>query len=257
MESRDGGGGECGGCGRGRGLGGRGHQQQLPQAAECRRDAEVCGLPPGAPVLPGWTGCWSATSPTPSPASKNLSSSLYTVSPNLALRLTRAPQPLPISPNSELYWLGFTDLFAPVTADSQGVVRLLDHRAGAWLPLLDTRAHSKGRSDTHYIVAVSQVEWEARTILCRGSRYRIMYTVLILQVLIREMYQLLSSRYPPTLPRPLPTSLPLSPPLAGAAHCTLHCTLALECKLWPWSSIVEQDNLQKETCHFDPKEDKF
>ena len=92
--------------------------------------------------------------------------------------LARAPQPLPISPNSELYWLGFTDRSAPVTADSQGVVRLLDQRAGAWLPLLDTRAHSKGRSDTNYIVAVSQVEWEARTILCGGSRYRIMYTVL-------------------------------------------------------------------------------
>ena len=58
-----------------------------------------------------------------------------------------------------------------MTTDRQGVVRLLDQRAGAWLPLLHTRANSKGRSDTHYIVAVSQVEWEARTILCRGSRY--------------------------------------------------------------------------------------
>ena len=61
----------------------------------------------------------------------------------------RAPQPLPIPPNSELCWLGFT-------ADSQGVVRLLDQRAGAWLSLLDTRAHSKGRSDTHYIVLFFQ-----------------------------------------------------------------------------------------------------
>jgi chromosome transmission fidelity protein 4 len=96
-------------------------------------------------------------------------------------------------PGSELYWLGFTDLGALASADTAGVLRVEDAAQAAWLPLLDSRAHARGRADCHYIVSVSQTEGEVRCVLCRGGRH------------------------PPTLPRPLPTALPLAPPLAGAA----------------------------------------
>ena len=115
---------------------------------------------------------------------------------------------------------------APVTADSQGVVLLLEKRAGVWPSLLDMRAHSKGRSDTHYFVAVSQVEWEARTILCRGSRYRIIFNA-VLSFQESWFVPIVLLQVPPTLPRPLPNSLPLP---GHCRYCRVHtCTRLVKC----------------------------
>jgi len=128
----------------------------------------------------------------PLPGQQSLSSSLYTVSPSLSLSLNSNPASLPITPSSELHWVGLTDFLLPATCDTFGVLRIHDKLAG-WRPVLDCRGHSKGKSDFHYIVSVSQEEGEARCIVCRGSKY------------------------PPTLPRPLPTSLPLLPPLIDSS----------------------------------------
>ena len=128
----------------------------------------------------------------PLPGQQSLSSSVYTVSPSLSLSLNSNPVPLPITPSSELHWVGLTDFLLPATCDTFGVLRIHDKLAG-WRPVLDCRGHSKGKSDFHYIVSVSQEEGEVRCIVCRGSKY------------------------PPTLPRPLPTSLPLLPPLIDSS----------------------------------------
>ena len=124
----------------------------------------------------------------PLPGQQSLASSLYTISPSLSLSLASNPSPLPISPSSELHWVGLTDLMLPATCDTAGVLRIQD-KASSWRPVLDCKAHTKGKSDFHYMVFVNQEEGEARCILCKGSKY------------------------PSTLPRPLPTSLPLLPPM--------------------------------------------
>merc|ERR1719507_636672 len=114
----------------------------------------------------------------PLPGQQSLASSIYTVSPFLSLSLTSHPSPLPITPSSELHWVGLTDLMLPATCDTAGMLRIQD-KAASWRPVLDCKAHTKGKSDFHYIVSVNQEEGEARCIVCRGSKH------------------------PPTLPRPL------------------------------------------------------
>ena len=103
--------------------------------------------------------------------------------------LNTTPLPLPISPDSELYWVGFSDLLTPCTADTEGWTRSLDTKTGLWHPILNTRDHTKGKSDFHYIVSLSHVECVVRAVLCRGSKY------------------------PPTIPRPIPLSLPMETPV--------------------------------------------
>ena len=107
-------------------------------------------------------------------------------------------------------------------------MRLLDQRAGAWLPLLGHEGAQQGqvRHPLHRGGQSGGVGGPDHPLQGLQVVNHVHCTVLFLLVLIREMYQLLSSRYPlarypPTLPQPLSTSLPLSPPLAGIAHYML------------------------------------
>ena len=84
--------------------------------------------------------------------SQELSYSLYRVKMTGLVPLTVSPRPLPLSPDSELYWLGFSDSLTACSADTAGWVRALDSRTGLWHPVLNTRDHTKGKSDFHYIV---------------------------------------------------------------------------------------------------------
>merc|ERR1719266_163496 len=59
----------------------------------------------------------------PLPGQQSLASSLYTISPSLSLSLTSQPSPLPLTPCSELHWVGLTDLMLPATCDTAGVLR--------------------------------------------------------------------------------------------------------------------------------------
>ena len=121
---------------------------------------------------------------------QQLKFSLYKVDISSGLTpLNLSPLHLPISPHSELYWTGLSDLLTPATADTEGWVRTLDTRTGLWHPVLNTRDHTKGKTDFHYIVSLSHVENVVRTVLCRGSKY------------------------PPTIPRPIPVSLSMETPV--------------------------------------------
>ena len=84
--------------------------------------------------------------------SHQLSYSLYRVKMTGLVPLTSSPRPLPLSPDSELYWLGFSDSLTPCSADTGGWVRALDTRTGLWHPVINTRENTRGRSDFHYIV---------------------------------------------------------------------------------------------------------
>ena len=120
-------------------------------------------------------------------AGQQLSFTLYRVSLTGLEPLHTSP--LSLSPGSELYWAGFSDQLTPCTAASDGWTRALDTSTGMWHPLINTRDHTRGKSDFHYIVSVSHLEGVVRAVLCRGSKY------------------------PPTIPRPIPISLPMEVPV--------------------------------------------
>lgn len=94
-----------------------------------------------------------------------------------------------LTPGAKLTWVGYTDRGSPVTCDSSGVVRLFSMRSNLWLPICDTTMHTKGASDTFFIVEVSEREQIVRAIMCRGTNY------------------------PVTTPKPMITELPIQLPL--------------------------------------------
>ncbi|XP_033110580.1 WD repeat and HMG-box DNA-binding protein 1-like [Anneissia japonica] len=91
---------------------------------------------------------------------------------------------LPITPKSTLTWLGFSEEGTPVTADSEGVVRMLSREIMSWVPIVNTKATAKSRSDHYWIVGVNEEQGQLRCIQCKGSTF------------------------PPTLPRPSAIVLP-------------------------------------------------
>ncbi|XP_067132973.1 WD repeat and HMG-box DNA-binding protein 1 [Centruroides vittatus] len=100
------------------------------------------------------------------------------------------PIPVPLSPKSTLFWSGFTDEGTVCTVDSSGIIRLLNFEFGnKWLPVANTKSHTKGKSDHYFVIGISEIQQKIRCIPCKGSRY------------------------PPTLPRPAVTVLPFQLPL--------------------------------------------
>nr|CAD7398248.1 unnamed protein product [Timema poppensis] len=118
-------------------------------------------------------------------------------------------QPLPLTPGSNVQWIGFSDEGTPFMMDSTGSVRMLSSK-GFWLPVLDTKTHEvalrvshsslmssdrmkprsgdwavKGKSDHYFILGVSEKFQNIRAVLCKGSHY------------------------PPTTPRPPVVEIPL------------------------------------------------
>ena len=83
---------------------------------------------------------------------QELSYSLYRVRMTGLVPMTSSPQPLPLSPDTDLYWLGFSDSLTPCSGDTGGWVRALDCRTGLWHPVINTRDHTRGKSDFHYVV---------------------------------------------------------------------------------------------------------
>jgi len=124
----------------------------------------------------------------PLPGQQSLSYTLYNVTTSLRPLNTA---PLPLAPNSDLYWAGFSDTMTPCTADTAGWVRALDQTTSLWHPIINTRDHVRGKSDFHYIMSVSHTEGVLRGVLCKGAKY------------------------PPTVPRPLPSAIPLEVPLTA------------------------------------------
>lgn len=76
-----------------------------------------------------------------------------------------------LTPGAKLAWMGYTDRGSPVTCDSLGMVRIYSTRANVWFPVCDTSIHTKGASDTFFIVEVSESTQIVRAILCRGAAY--------------------------------------------------------------------------------------
>ncbi|XP_067007806.2 WD repeat and HMG-box DNA-binding protein 1 isoform X2 [Anabrus simplex] len=102
-------------------------------------------------------------------------------------------QPLPVSPQSTLMWLGFSDQGTPCTMDSAGMVRMFTSN-GLWLSICNTKTQCKGKSDHYFVLGISERYQNIRCVLCKGSHY------------------------PPTTPRPavaeIPIQIPLCDPMA-------------------------------------------
>lgn len=76
-----------------------------------------------------------------------------------------------LTPGAKLAWIGYTDRGSPVTCDSMGMVRIFSMRSNLWFPVCDTSTHTKGASDSFFIVEVSESTQIVRAILCRGAAY--------------------------------------------------------------------------------------
>lgn len=76
-----------------------------------------------------------------------------------------------LTPNAKLTWLGFSDRGSPVACDTMGMLRMFSIRSNYWTPVCDTSNHTKGASDGHFIIEVSESQQIVRSILCRGSSY--------------------------------------------------------------------------------------
>lgn len=59
----------------------------------------------------------------------------------LGLNVSNQIIPLPITPLSNLMWIGFTDVGSLATYDSGGIVRINRLNSGTWIPVCDTTVH--------------------------------------------------------------------------------------------------------------------
>ncbi|XP_020290374.1 WD repeat and HMG-box DNA-binding protein 1 [Pseudomyrmex gracilis] len=96
---------------------------------------------------------------------------------------------LPLSPASELMWLGLSDARSPTLIDSDDIVRMYDRKSAQWRVLCDINTVGKGKTDHYFVIGISEKQRNMQCILCKGSYY------------------------PPTTPRPIVTEVPLSSPL--------------------------------------------
>ncbi|XP_034835904.1 WD repeat and HMG-box DNA-binding protein 1 [Maniola hyperantus] len=78
---------------------------------------------------------------------------------------------LPLTPGSKLSWIGTTDVGSPCAYDNTGTLRLYDVSSGVWMPICDTTTHSKGASDSWFIVSISEPTQKVRAIMCRGTSF--------------------------------------------------------------------------------------
>jgi len=127
-----------------------------------------------------------------SPLPDQQSLGFYTLDVNFRKGLCRltGPSLLPVSPGSELSWIGLADTLVPVTMDSVGVVRMLLNKT-AWYPVIETKSHLKGMSEYFFLTSVHQHHEHLRGIRCRGSKY------------------------PQTIPRPSLSTLPFAAPMCS------------------------------------------
>ncbi|XP_060817522.1 WD repeat and HMG-box DNA-binding protein 1 [Bombus pascuorum] len=96
---------------------------------------------------------------------------------------------LPLSPSSELMWLGITDFGSPITMDADDVIRVYNKKSSLWKVASDMSEQSKGKADHYFLIGINEQQSIARCILCKGSHY------------------------PPTTPRPVITEVSLRLPL--------------------------------------------
>ncbi|XP_065367282.1 WD repeat and HMG-box DNA-binding protein 1 [Calliphora vicina] len=96
---------------------------------------------------------------------------------------------IPLTPERQLAWLGFSDCGSPVFYDSMGLVQLFNLKSNCWYPVCDTMKQSSSVSNNYFMISLSERSQILQAVLCRGTSY------------------------PMTTPRPMIQELPLQLPL--------------------------------------------
>lgn len=76
---------------------------------------------------------------------------------------------LPISGQSSLRWVGFTDEGSLATLDSIGILRIL--YSSLWRPVCFLDKQCKSEFDHYFVVGISEYSQNIRCILCKGAFY--------------------------------------------------------------------------------------
>ncbi|XP_015915090.2 WD repeat and HMG-box DNA-binding protein 1 isoform X1 [Parasteatoda tepidariorum] len=91
---------------------------------------------------------------------------------NLGIQCSMKECFIPLNSKAFLSWLGFSDEGHPCIVDTSGVIQLLNVSCGSkWIPIANTTLNIKNKSDTCFVVGLSEIKQEVRYILCKGSRY--------------------------------------------------------------------------------------
>ena len=85
------------------------------------------------------------------------------------LNTVHGPESLPVSPRSDLFWIGISDTMLPATVDSLGIVRIL--MKNAWYLISDVKSQMKGKADNFFVTCIDHTDKKIRGIKCRGARY--------------------------------------------------------------------------------------
>ncbi|XP_053663398.1 WD repeat and HMG-box DNA-binding protein 1 [Anopheles marshallii] len=97
---------------------------------------------------------------------------------------------VPLSPGSELKWLGYSDRGSPVVYDSAGVLNMYHATYNLWFPIYNAdNMATKQASDNLFIIKVSESTQDVQLVLCRGAKY------------------------PLTTPKPVPINVSISLPM--------------------------------------------
>lgn len=89
----------------------------------------------------------------------------------LGLTMINRTVDMPLSPNTKLAWLGFSDAGSIITSDTAGRVLSYSIKKNLWYPICDMMTHISGASDNFFIISVSEREQKIRVTLCRGINY--------------------------------------------------------------------------------------
>lgn len=103
-----------------------------------------------------------------SKTSNKLSMMLLT---HFGLSMTNRTVDLPLTANSKLTWLGFSDMGSVVASDSSGRVVSYNIKRNLWYPIGNLTNHISGASDNFFIISVSERDQKIRATLCRGTNY--------------------------------------------------------------------------------------
>ncbi|XP_075169114.1 chromosome transmission fidelity 4 [Haematobia irritans] len=132
------------------------------------------------------------------------------------LRLKSQNITLPLTPERQLTWLGFSDCGSPVFCDSMGLVQLFSLKSNCWYPVCDTMKQSSSVSNNYFVISLSERSQILQAVLCRGTSY------------------------PMTNPRPMVQELPLQLPL-----CDLENEKSVFEDTMLRASIMSMDNSEK------------
>ena len=92
----------------------------------------------------------------------------------VGLTMTSRTVDLPLTLNSKISWLGFTDMGSVVAYDSVGRMICYNVKRNLWYPICEMSNHVVGASDSFFIISVSEREQKIQAALCRGTSYPIL-----------------------------------------------------------------------------------